>query len=311
MPASPSSPADLLADLDLPIERDAPLGPLTWYGVGGHAEVLARPRSTAQLASLVSRCREHSVPLYVLGAGANLLVRDAGVPGVVVKLDDPAWQQLSIDTDAATITVGAGYDLFKLVTQSAKAGLDGLVHIAGIPATVGGALRMNAGGAFGDIGSAVASVQVMAATGQTYTRDRDDLDFQYRKSNIHAPFILEATFQLTPEDPEPLMKRLKEIWFYKKTTQPMSEHTAGCCFKNPNSDDQPAADGRGAGQLIDEAGLKGHTVGSATVSDLHANFISAAPNGSADDVLTLLDHVATVVQDTHDVSLERELVVWP
>ena len=311
MPVDSPPAAEAIADLGIRHQTNAPLGPRTWYGVGGPAEVLAHPASTAQLAALVNRCREKTIPLYVLGSGANLLVRDQGVTGIVVTLDDPAWKGVEIDEDRATITAGAGVDLFQLVTRSAKAGLDGLVHVAGIPASIGGAIRMNAGGAFGDIGSSVARVQVMSDAGQVYYRDRDDLEFGYRRSNIHAPFILSADFQLDSAEPHDLMKRLKEVWFYKKSTQPMSEHTAGCCFKNPDFDQQPAAAGRTAGQLIDQAGLKNHTIGCARVSDLHANFIAAEPNGSADDVADLIQHVQHTVRDRFGVELQREIVIWP
>lgn len=300
-----------LEGLGVAMEADAPLGPKTWYGLGGAAQVLAHPSGNAQLAALVHRCVEAHLPLRVLGHGANLLVSDEGVPGVVVVLDDPSWQKMDLDEKTGIATVGAGCDLFQIVPQSVKSGLDGLVHLAGIPGSVGGAIRMNAGGSFGDIGQTVKTVEVMSDQGQVYFRDRDDLEFAYRSSNILAPFILGASFQLEPTDPEELKTRLKEIWFYKKNTQPISERSAGCCFKNPDPQEQPSSDGRPAGMLIDQAGLKGHRLGSARVSELHANFIEADANGKADDVIRLMDHVKQAVQDRFDVALEREVVVWP
>ncbi|MEM7682633.1 MAG: UDP-N-acetylmuramate dehydrogenase [Planctomycetota bacterium] len=301
-----------LADLGCPVHPWADLGPRTWYGVGGPAEVLAHPASVAQLSELAGRCHAQGVPLRVLGGGANLLVASQGVPGVVVLLDDPAWRRIDLDRDTGRAIVGPGVDLFRLTPDLAKAGLDGLAQLAGIPGTVGGAVRMNAGGAYGDIGSAVARVAVLSDAGQSYARDRDDLDFGYRRSNILAPVILETEFELEPTDPALVMRRVKEIWLHKKNSQPMSDRSAGCCFKNPDPELQPAAQGRPAGMLIDRAGLKGLRIGAAHVSGVHANFISLDKGAaSVDDVLAVMDRVEAQVLEKFGVRLEREIVVWP
>ncbi len=294
----------ILKDLSLRYETDVALGAMTWYGVGGRAQALAHPSSAQQLAALTARCMETQTPIYVLGAGANLLVQDQGVAGVVVKLDDPAFRQLKIDKHI--ITVGAGYDLAKLVLETAKAGLGGLECLAGIPATVGGAVRMNAGGAFGDIGRSVSRVQVMDQRGQAYYRDRDDLVFGYRKSNVAARFITEVEFELTPDDSEALMRRVKEVFAYKTASQPLRDHSAGCAFKNP-----PPEVGASAGQLVDRAGLKTFRIGNAEVSQQHANFIIAHKGATAADILAVMTHVQQVVADKFGVQLEREVVVWP
>lgn len=299
-----NTPADLLDDLNITVVPDAPIGSKTWYRCGGHAALLARPATTAQLSAMVERCNDKGVPVYVMGGGANLLVSDAGVDGVVVRLDDEHFKRITIE--GTKLTAGPGVDLFTLVTATCKAGLDGLVHIAGIPGTVGGGTRMNAGGAFGDIGESIARVQLMSSEGQVYYRDRDDLSFEYRRSNIVAPFILDVEFDLDEDDADDLNKRMKEIFFFKKNTQPMGDKSAGCTFKNPPSDV-----GEPAGKLIDQAGLKGKSVGKASVSDVHANFIVAEPGCSADDVITLMDEVAAQVQGKYGVTLEREVVVWP
>ena len=310
-PQTPDTPRlhALLDDLSIRCEDNAPLGPLTWYNVGGHAQLLAHPASCAQLGELVRRCHEQQIPLRVLGSGANLLIREGTVPGVVVRLDDPCWNTVAIQ--GTTVRAGAGYGLMRLVAETARQGLDGLAQVAGIPASIGGAVRMNAGGTYGDVGQAVQRVQVMSATGQVYFRDRDDLDFTYRSSNIAAPLILEAEFELQEDDPHELVKRVKEIYFYKSNSQPFGDKSAGCCFKNPPEDD-PAAEGRPAGMLIDQAGLKGHAVGSASVSEVHANFIIAdKKDARAEDVYRLVEHVEKVVLDRLGVALEREIVVWP
>ncbi len=307
MPARPFTVRpDFIADLNIKHTADAPLGALTWYRTGGHAALLASPSNAAQLSTLVARCREQHVRILILGAGANLVVRDEGVDAVVVRLDDPNFKQIAIDQKAHTITAGAGVDLFKLVPASARAGLDGLVHVAGIPATIGGAVRMNAGGAFGDIGESVKRVQVMSDAGQVYYRDRDDLEFNYRSTNIRAPFILQVEFELDADDPEVLMKRYKEVYLYKKNSQPMGDKSAGCCFKNP-----PAEVGATAGQLIDRSGLKGFSIGGASVSDVHANFVVAEPGKTtSSDVLAVIEHIEQTVSQRHGIELQREVVVW-
>ena len=304
---------NLLADLNVPHERDVPLGPLTWYGVGGNAAILAHPTSLQTLAALAARCHDTGVPVYVLGKGANLLVGDAGVDGVVVQLDDPCFKR--VEVDGCTMTVGAGCDLAKLVLQTAKLGLGGLECLAGIPATIGGALRMNAGGVFGEIGPIVNRVMTCDARGQNYYRERDDLVFGYRCSNITARYILEAELTLTPDDPEQLMRRVKEIFLYKKTSQPLADASAGCAFKNPRPPaDQPASEAwqtPSAGKLIDDARLKGFQIGGAQVSRHHANFVVTHPGCTAGDVVRLLDHIQRTVSERFGVLLQREVVCWP
>lgn len=318
---SPEQLSALLEELGIRHETDVPIGKeMTWYGVGGSASVLAHPAGTAQLSALVARCHEQSIPVFVLGSGANLLVKDQGVPGVVIRLDDPSFSQIKIE--GTKLTAGPGVDLFKLVLECAKAGLAGLAHVAGIPASVGGAVRMNAGGAFGDIGSTVHKVHVMADNGQVYCRDRDDLVFGYRTTNIVAPYILDVEFDLDEADPQDVARRVKEIFLYKKNTQPMAENSAGCAFKNPTiikpgyepeSDDGPPPPTQrvSAGKLIDEAGLKGHRVGGAEVSQRHANFIFTHPDCTAADVTALMEHIQQTVLDHSGVSLKREVVIWP
>ena len=162
---------------------------------------------------------------------------------------------------------------------------------------------MNAGGKFGDIGSIVHSVQLLDAHGNLYTRSKDELVFDYRSTNISAPFILGATLELDEEDPERILRKTKEIWMYKRNTQPLNTKNAGCIFKNPR--------GLSAGALIDQAGLKGMRVGGAEVSDKHANFIIAHPGCSADDVMTMIKLIREKVFDRNQIHLESEVRIWP
>jgi UDP-N-acetylmuramate dehydrogenase len=300
----------ILTDLGIDHVADAPLAKMTWYGVGGAAEFLARPANEQQLSELMMQCATSEIPIRVLGSGANLLVSDEGVKGIVVKLDHANFSTLKID--GTTVTVGAGFDLAKLVLETAHAGLAGLEVLAGIPASVGGAVRMNAGGKFGEIGPVVSKVRVMDTHGEIYDRHRDDLVFGYRKSNIKAPIILDVEFDLSQDEPNGLMQQVKEIFMYKKNTQPLAEDSAGCAFKNPvmtEPDTNPYLS-YSAGKLIDMAELKGFAIGGANISQRHANFVIAGDGCTASDIIKLLDHVYQTVLEKYGVRLQREIVIW-
>ena len=287
-------------DLDF-VTENFPLASKTWYKVGGPARYYLRPRTVNELRLAASRATAEQVPIYVLGLGANLLVSDEGVNGAVFRLDEEHWRRVTRDRDM--LTVGAGTDVQKLVLHCAREGLAGIECMAGIPGTVGGVTRMNAGGKVGDFGSRVHQATVMDASGTIFTRTRDDLIFEYRKSNIVAPFILDVTIELEPDDPERITARTKEIWMYKRNTQPLNTKSAGCMFKNPR--------GLSAGALIDQTGLKGLRIGNAEVSEKHANFIVAHPGCTARDIRTLAETVRQRVHEKHGVELETEVQFWP
>jgi len=290
-----------LDDLGDICHKNVPLGPLTWFKLGGAADYLVSPTSETQFAHIVKTCRESGLPLRVLGLGANLLVGDAGVRGVVVQLTADAFNQTVFDGDR--VSAGAGVSLAKLILATLRKGLAGLEHLAGIPASVGGAIRMNCGGRYGDISTAVESVRVIGPNGDIYVREHDDLDFGYRHCNLGQDIVIGATFKLAETDPDALHTRFREIWMYKQNTQPpMGDHSAGCIFKNP--------EGKSAGQLIDQAGLKGLRIGGAYVSDRHANFIMAEAGAKADDVRKLIDAVRERVRTAHNIDLQTEIQIW-
>lgn len=273
---------------------------LTWYGLGGPARYLLRPTTEDQLTEIVHRCRENGVPMYVLGMGANLLVGEAGVNGAVIKLDGEHFSQIAIDGDR--VVVGAAADLRRVIIRTVREGLAGLHCLAGIPGTTGGAIRMNAGGAWGDIGSLIQRVHVMDANGRVFCRERDELVFEYRRTSLADPLILGAEFQLTVSDPKQVLQQVREIWTYKKNTQPLRVRSAGCVFKNPRQ--------MSAGALIDQAGLKGLSCGGAIVSTRHANFIVARQGTKPSDVLKLIAIVREKVFEKFGVHLELEIQVW-
>ncbi|WP_206028442.1 UDP-N-acetylmuramate dehydrogenase [Thalassoroseus pseudoceratinae] len=281
-------------------QPDEPLGPRTWLKVGGPAQYLVRPTSQDELVDIVRFCREDDVPIRVLGGGSNLLIRDDGVSGVVLQLDHPSFAELQIDGETARC--GSGLTLSHLISETVKAGLAGLETLTGIPGTVGGALRGNAGGRNGDIGQFVQSVTVLTTDGTVSTRKEDELSFAYRQSSINELVILEATFALTQDDPDEITQRMRKLWIMKKSSQPLSFQSAGCIFKNPR--------GLSAGTLMEQAGLKGTRVGGAEISDRHANFIVTHEDASSDDVLRLIDLARSKVTEQFGVELELEIQVW-
>jgi UDP-N-acetylmuramate dehydrogenase len=287
--------------LEAVVKEYVPLAPRTWYKIGGPARWYIQPTNPEELSDAAVRCAENDIPMYVLGLGANLLVSDAGVNAAVFRLDAEYWRRVKYDH--AKVEVGAGADMQKLVLRTVRQGLAGIECLAGIPGTLGGGVRMNAGGKFGDIGALVTSVQVMDAEGNIYERTKDDLVFEYRNTNIVAPFILGATLELEPDDPERVMQKTKEIWMFKRNSQPLNTKSCGCIFKNPR--------GLSAGALIDQAGLKGMRIGGAEVSTKHANFIVAYPGCLADDVLRLVKIIREKVYDKNQITLESEVKIWP
>ena len=290
----------LFAGLEDIVKTDEPLGPCTWLGIGGPAKFFIEPRSVDELLEAVRRCRENEIPMRVLGAGANLLVDDAGVKDAVIRLRQGAFEEVTYTSTG--VKAAAGADMARLVLRCVRQGLSGLECLTGVPGSIGGCVKMNAGGAFGDIGNVVENVTVMTESGEVFTRCRDDLAFAYRSTNINAPFILDAEFRLVEDDPHRILKQVKKIWIYKKNTQPLARRNAGCVFKNPR--------GLSAGALVDRAGLKGKRVGGVHVSEKHANFILADPGAKASDMLKLINVIRETVYKKTEVYLELEIEVW-
>ncbi len=281
-------------------QANKPLAPLTWMSIGGPAQYFIEPRDSAELQRVIACCHDKGIPTFVLGSGSNVLIRDEGVTGAVIRLSNASFADVSVD--GTTLKAGGGALLSQAISISVRAGLAGLEVLAGIPGTVGGALKGNAGGRSGDIAETARSVTTLTSKGEIVTRSGDDLSFAYRSSNITEPFILEGTFQLQPDGAEEITTRMRKIWIMKKATQPLSDQSAGCIFKNPR--------GLSAGALIDQAGLKGTRSGGAEISDRHANFIVTQPGCTATDVLRLIDATRSKVAELFGVDLELEIQIW-
>lgn len=291
---------NIFVGLEKIVEKNYPLGKSTWFGLGGSADYLIQPQDTDQLADVVRRCSENSIAVKVLGFGSNLLVQDKGVKGAVIKLSGSDFAGVEFNGDV--LTVGAGADLNKIVLDCIRKGLGGIEMLGGIPGSVGGAVRMNAGGHFGDFGSAVESVTMMDNEGNIFEKAKPELSFDYRSANITAKFILGAKVKLCQADPQQLLKIVKEVWIYKKNTQPLNTKSAGCVFKNPR--------GMSAGAMIDRAGLKGTKIGGAVVSEKHANFIIAQDGCKSSDVVAIIEKIRKQVKEKFNVQLELEIEIW-
>ena len=280
------------------LERGVPIGPLTTYRVGGDAAYFVRAESEADLRDAAEFVHAEGLPVLVVGKGSNLLVSDQGFPGLAVLLGD-GFAQIEI-TMGALVKAGGAVALPVLARQTAAASLTGLEWAVGVPGSVGGAVRMNAGGHGSDVSRVLTWCRVAdLAEGRVEQLDRADLQFSYRHSSIRpSQVVVWAEFALRPGDKAESERQIAEIVRWRRENQPGGQN-AGSVFTNPPGDS--------AGRLIDAAGLKGLRVGSAHVSPKHANFIQADEGGSADDVWALVKEVQRRVEEATGVRLEPEL----
>ena len=281
--------------------RDEPLGPYTWFRVGGAAEVLFLPADAEDLAEFL-KALDPGVPVTVLGVGSNVIVRDGGVEGVVIRLAGRPWAQITTEGD--TITAGAGALDSMVARASAKAGIGGLEFYAGIPGTIGGALTMNAGCYGSETKDVLVSARGLTRAGERVDYALADFGYTYRHSEAPADIIwLEATYRGRPDDPEAVQARIDEITSRREQTQPIREKTGGSTFKNPP--------GHSSWKLVDETGWRGKlfsvTGGGAKFSELHSNFMINPGEATAADIEGLGEAVRTDVQSKLGVNLEWEI----
>jgi UDP-N-acetylmuramate dehydrogenase len=286
---------------------DAPLGPLTTYQVGGRASVLVRAATAAHLEVVAGVVRETQAPVLVVGRGSNLLVADRGFHGVAVQLvgDHEAVELATPAGDhagaPAMARAGGGVALPVLARRAAGAGLAGLEFFVGIPGTVGGALRMNAGGHGTDTGAVLLDAEVvdLAGSGRASRLSPDRFDLGYRRSNLGpAEVVVAARFRALVDDPDACAARIAEIVRWRREHQPGGAN-AGSVFSNPPGD--------AAGRVIEACGLKGLRLGGASVSTKHANFIQADAGATAADVAGLVAEVRRRVAEATGVVLQTEL----
>ena len=286
--------AEVLGDV---ARRDVPLGPLTTYRVGGAAALFVEARSDGDLVRVAEAVEETGVPVLVVGRGSNLLVADAGFAGIAVVLGEP---YASITIEGTTVRAGGATALPVLARRTAAAGLRGLEWAVGVPGSVGGAVRMNAGGHGSDVAASLVEVRVVdLASGHDGVVAAGDLDLGYRRSALPpTAAVVEATFAVTPGDAHEAGAEVAEIVRWRREHQPGGQN-AGSVFTNPP--------GEAAGRLVDLAGCRGLRLGTAEVSPKHANFIQADPGGSADDVAALISEVRRRVAEATGVHLVPEM----
>jgi UDP-N-acetylenolpyruvoylglucosamine reductase len=281
------------------VARRFPLRDETTFRIGGPAEWAARPRTAAEAGALLAAARGEGIPVRCVGMGSNLLVSDEGVDGLVLLMR--GLDSLSFDGDL--VVAGAGVTNTRMIIAARERGLGGLECLVGYPGTLGGAVRMNAGGAPGYVAARVEWVRGIDGSGGVVMRPAAECGFRYRGSDLSDVVVTEVALRLPRfADREGYVVGCEEINRRKKATQPMSLPSAGCAWKNPPGD--------AAGRLVDAAGLKGLRVGGAEVSPVHANFIVNRGGATCADVLDLMAEVRRRVHDASGVLLEREVIHW-
>jgi UDP-N-acetylenolpyruvoylglucosamine reductase len=285
------------------VQPDYPLARLTTIRTGGPADFFARPDSPERLSELLAWAAADAIEVGVVGSGSNLLVADAGFPGLVVKLDGSL---AAIEQEGSRLLCGGGARLPQASARAARAGLSGLEFGVNIPGTVGGAVKMNANAYGGDLARVLEWVEV-TSPGGTERRRPEALDFRYRRSNLGpGEIVARASFALSPAEPASVKERLAEMRASRKAAQPSGIKTFGSTFKNP---DDPRVAGRTAGVLLDEAGCRGLTVGGARFSEKHANFVENLGDATTADVVALMAEGRRRVRERFGVELEAEVQV--
>jgi UDP-N-acetylmuramate dehydrogenase len=283
------------------LERDYPLARLTTVRTGGAAQWFLRAEALAQLEAALRWAAAEGLEVGVVGSGSNLLVADAGVRGLVLKLDKDLAK---IELDGTHLRCGGGARLPAVSARAARAGLTGIEFGVNIPGTVGGAVRMNANAYGGELAAVLEWVEVATAAG-TDRRGPDELGFAYRRSSLHSDEVVAAaSFALASGDPDEVRATLADMRERRKAAQPSGIKTFGSTFKNP---DDPRAEGRTAGQLLDAAGCRGLRIGGAGFSAKHANFVENHGGATTADVVALMAEGRRRVKERFGIELEPEV----
>jgi UDP-N-acetylenolpyruvoylglucosamine reductase len=322
MTATVSWPCPALADEDLSRR--------TTLKVGGRAQWLLEPRTPDELVAGHAAARERGFEVRVLGGGANLLVPDGTLPGVVLSTErlarafrpsadgapagegeefSPLLPELAVrerDEDPRLV-VWAGYSLLALVRVTRDLGWSGFEGLAGVPGHLGGGVAMNAGGRWGELWDVVESVRVLTSGGEVRHLARGECSPRYRDGNLGGALVLGAVLRFQPERREVVRERVRDYLTQKGAAQPLTERSCGCVFQNPPAE---TSGGRSAGQLLEEAGAKRLSRGAAHVSEKHANFIVNRGGATAADVLGLIAQMRARVADRHGVELRTEVKIW-
>lgn len=273
------------------------LAPLTWFRVGGPAQILFTPADEDDLAYFLMRL-PHDVPVYTVGVGSNLIVRDGGVAGVVIRLSPRGFGEIKADGD--TVRAGTAALDKRVAEAAAAANIGGLEFYFGIPGSIGGALRMNAGANGGETKDVLVEARGVTRNGEKVTFSNADMKFVYRNSGVDTSIIFtSALYRGRVTDPEAIRARMNDVQQHRETAQPIREKTGGSTFKNPP--------GHSSWKLIDAAGMRGFRVGGAQVSEMHCNFLINTGDATAHDIEALGETVRARVKDSSGIELQWEI----
>lgn len=297
----PDLTADIAAkcpDLRGRLSANVLLADITWFRVGGPAQLMFSPADEADLAYFLKNAPA-DLPVMVVGLGSNLLVRDGGLPGVVIRLGR-GFANVKAE-DGARLRAGTALPDVKVARAAADAGIAGLAFYRGIPGSIGGAVRMNAGAHGRETKDVLIEARAVDRQGTIHTLSLADMGFTYRHSQVPKDFIVtEALFQGAPGDPTKILAEMEEVADYREKNQPIRERTGGSTFKNPP--------GHSAWKLVDEAGCRGFRVGGAKVSEMHCNFLINDQNATAEDIERLGETVRARVKARSGITLEWEII---
>lgn len=276
---------------------NAPMAPLSWFRTGGPAEVLFTPEDEADLAAFLAACPA-DIPLLVVGLGSNLLVRDGGIEGMVIRLGR-GFSGIAVEP-GHRVRAGAGAPDVKVARAAAEAGIEGLAFLRGIPGAIGGALRMNGGAYGGETKDVLVEARALDRQGRAVTLSCAQMGFTYRHCAAPGGLIFtQALFEGRPGDPEAILAAMGAITEQRSSTQPVNTRTGGSTFKNPP--------GAKAWQLVDEAGCRGLRIGDAQVSQMHCNFLVNLGRATAAEIEALGEEVRRRVRETSGIELEWEI----
>ncbi|RSD28108.1 UDP-N-acetylmuramate dehydrogenase [Mesobacillus subterraneus] len=294
--------ADKLRELNIgSVKENEPLANHTSMKIGGPADILIEPSSIENLKKAIDVIKSSAVKWTVIGRGSNLLVSDKGIEGAVIKLGSGIDD---LEIDGTKVTAGGGLSLVNFAITISRKGLSGLEFAGGIPGSIGGAVYMNAGAHGSDISQILEKAYVLFEDGSLEWLTNEEMKFSYRTSVLQKErpgIVVGAVFQLKEGNREEIVAELQKNKDYRKDTQPYNFPSCGSVFRNPLPNY--------AGNLIEKSGLKGHRIGGAQISELHANFIVNTGNAKAEDVLGLIQHVKDTVLEKHGVKMETEVEI--
>lgn len=280
----------------------------TTFKIGGPSNFWFEPENLEELIEIYTFIQKEKIPLFLLGGGSNVLVKDEGWSGITIRLSKPYFKKISFDDNL--VKIGAGQSLAQLIKFALENSLSGCEFLSGIPGTIGGAIMMNAGSKdiaqgkkFISIGDIVDKISVLDKAGQVKTLKRKDIDFGYRHSDLNDYIIIEVKLKLNKSSKDKMEDLINKFWEYKKNTQDFEHPNAGCIFKNPQGNL------KSSGQLIDDAGFKGKKIGGAQVSLRHANFIINIGQAKAEHVLALMKNIQKKIEEDYKIWLEPEIKV--